>query len=162
VSADGGYGQAMSYSAGDGRVQLLRVIAEAADHLAVALGLLSSAYELLDERTAEQLEEQVFRPVQVAYGRIRRTYSEFAARYELPGREFAPGAEGAPARGLPGLVEGAVSEVQAADSELGTLQDSMLPVEVGDVELRAGLQDVRARLGGVAGAARSLMRTFGR
>ena len=152
----------MSYSSADGRRQLLDVVGKAADHLAAALGLLTGAYELLDERSGEQLEDQIFRPVQVAYGRIRRTYSEFAARHELPGREFVQAAEGAPARGLQGLVEGAVGEVLAADSELATLQDSMLPVEVGDAELRAGLQDVRARLGGVSGAARELMRTFGR
>jgi hypothetical protein len=152
----------MSFSAADGRTQLLKVVAEAADRLAVALGLLSGAYELLDERSAEQLEEQIFRPVQVAYGRLRRTHSAFAARSELPGRDFAPGPEGAPARGLPGLLDSAVAEVQAADGELATLQDSMLPVEVGDPELRAGLQDVRTRLAGVASAARGLMRTFGR
>ncbi|HEX9481110.1 MAG TPA: hypothetical protein VF927_03325 [Solirubrobacteraceae bacterium] len=152
----------MSYSSAEGRTQLLDVVGQAADHLATALGLLSGAYELLDERSAEQLEERIFRPVQVAYGRIRRTHSEFAARYDLPGREFAQGAEGAPARGLQGLVERAVGEVLAADGELATLQDSMLPVEVGDAELRAGLQDVRSRLTEVPGAARQLMRTFGR
>jgi len=152
----------MSFSTAAGRVQLLNVVADAADRLAVALGLLSGAYELLDERTAEQLEEKIFRPVQLAYGRLRRTYSEFASRSQLPGREFAPGPEGAPARGLQGLLEAAVGEVRAADNELGTLQDSMLPVEVGDEELRAGLQEVRARLGGVSGAARNLTRTFGR
>jgi hypothetical protein len=138
------------------------VVAGAADRLAVALGLLSGAYELLDERSAEQLEEQIFRPVQVAYGRLRRTHSEFAARSGLPGRDFAPAPEGAPARGLQGLLDSAVSEVLAADGELGTLQDSMLPVEVGDPELRGGLQDVRSRLSGVSPAARGLMRTFGR
>jgi hypothetical protein len=152
----------MSYSSPEGRTHLLDVVGKAADHLAGALGLLSGAYELLDERSAEQLEEQIFRPVQVAYGRIRRTHDEFAARYDLPAREFAQGAEGAPARGLQGLVEGAVGEVLAADGELATLQDSMLPVEVGDAELRAGLQDVRSRLAEVPGAARQLIRTFGR
>jgi hypothetical protein len=152
----------MSFSSADGRAQLLTVVGQAADRLAVALGLLSGAYELLDERSAEQLEEQIFRPVQLAYGRLRRTHSEFAARYELPGRDFAPAPEGAPARGLQGLLDSAVSEVQAADNELATLQDSMLPVEVGDAELRGGLQDVRSRLAGVSPAARGLMRTFGR
>jgi hypothetical protein len=152
----------MSFSAGDGRRQLLRVVASAAERLGIALGLLSGAYELLDERSAERLEAEIFRPVQRAYGRLRRTHGEFAARYELPGREFAPAAQGAPARGLQGLIEGAVGEVHAADSELATLQDSMLPVEVGDTELRAGLQEVRTLLSGVSGAAREMMRTFGR
>ncbi len=152
----------MSFSSAAGRTQLLAVVAEAADRLAIALGLLSGAYDLLDERAAERLEEEIFRPVQLAYGRLRRTHEEFAARSELPGREFAPAPEGAPARGVQGLLESAVAEVLAADGELATLQDSMLPVEVGDAELRAGLQDVRARLGTVPGAARAMMRTFGR
>jgi hypothetical protein len=152
----------MSFSSASGRVQLLAVVAAAADRLAAALGLLSGAYDLLDERAAEQLEDAIFRPVQLAYGRIRRTYSEFATRYELPQRDFEQGAEGAPARGVQGLLEGAVGEVLAADGELATLQDSMLPVEVGDSELRAGLQEVRSGLSTVPGAARGLIRTFGR
>ena len=152
----------MSFSAADGRTQLLEVVGRAADHLSVALGLLSGAYDLLDETTAEHLEEEVFRPVQRAYGGIRRTHTEFAARHDLPPRDFATSPEGAPARGMQGLLESAVGEVLAADGELATLQDSMLPVEVGDEELRAGLTDVRARLAVVPGAARQMMRTFGR
>jgi len=152
----------VSFSSADGRTQLLQVVGESADRLAVALGLLSGAYELLDERAAEQLEDELFRPVQLAYGRLRRTYTEFAARYGLPGREFGAAPEGAPARGLQGLVEGAVGEVLAADGELAALQDSMLPVEVGDAELRGGLQETRSGLAGVSSAARQMMRTFGR
>ena len=152
----------MAYSSADARRQLLDVLAAAADRLADALGLLGGAYELLDERSAEQLEAQLFRPVQLAYGRIRRTHAEFAARHGLPGRDFAPAPQGAPARGMRGLIDGAVDAVADADRQLGTLQDSMLPVEVGDVELRAGLEDVRATIAGVGTAARGLMRTFGR
>lgn len=152
----------MSFSDAAGRRQVLAVVAAAADRLAVAIGLLSGAYELLDEGSGEHLEDQLFRPVQLAYARLRRTHGEFAARYGLPGREFAPAPEGAPARGLQGLVESAVGETLAADSELGTLQDSMLPVEVGDAALRAGLQQARAGLGPVPGAARAFLRTRGR
>jgi hypothetical protein len=152
----------MAFSSADGRTQLLAVVGEAADRLAVALGLLSGAYELLDERSAERLEEEIFRPVQLAYGRLRRTHDEFAARYELPGRDFALAPEGAPARGLKGLLEDALAAVTAADGELATLQDSMLPVEVGDPQVRAGVQEVRAGLGSVSGAARGFLRTFGR
>ncbi len=152
----------MSFSNAAGRTQLLRVVGECADRLAVALGLLSGAYELLDERAAERLEDGLFRPVQAAYGRLRRTHSEFAARSGLHGRDFTPAPEGAPARGLQGLVESAVGEVLAADGELAALQDSMLPVEVGDAELRDGLQQVRLGLAGVSPAARQMLRTFGR
>ncbi len=152
----------MSFTSADGRAQLLDVIGAAADRLSVVLGLLSGAYDLLGEAAAERLEEEVFRPVQLAYGRIRRTYTDFAARHEMDGRAFATSPEGAPARGVQGLLEAAVGEVLAADGELATLQDSMLPVEVGDEELRAGLSDVRTRLAGVPAAAREMMRTFGR
>jgi hypothetical protein len=150
------------YSTAEGRAELLRHLASAADQLALALGQLSGAYELLDERTAESMEEQLFGPVQHAYGRLRRTYTEFAARYELPVRDFTAAPTGAPARGVQGLMEGATQSVAAADEELGTLQDSMLPVEVGDVELRAGLEDVRSRIAGVRASSRQLLRTFGR
>ncbi len=152
----------MSFTGEDGRAQILTVVAEAADRLAVAIGLLSGAYEMLDDASAEHLEADLFRPVQLAYARLRRTHGEFAARHRMPAREFVPAPEGAPARGLKGLVEGAVGEVLAADGELATLQDSMLPVEVGDAELRAGLQQARAGLGPVPGAARGFLRTRGR
>jgi hypothetical protein len=38
----------------------------------------------------------------------------------------------------------------------------MLPVEVGDPELRAGLAEVRELLGGLRARARELVRTLGR
>ena len=38
------------------------------------------AYEELDESRGDQLEALLFRPVQGAYGRLRRTHSDFATR----------------------------------------------------------------------------------
>ena len=55
-----------------------------------------------------------------------------------------------------------MSDVAAADGALSELQDSSLPTEVGDVELRAALSDVRERLTGVRRRARELERTLGR
>jgi regulator of protease activity HflC (stomatin/prohibitin superfamily) len=52
--------------------------------------------------------------------------------------------------------------VAEADSALSALQDSSLPTEVGDLELRAALTDVRELLGGVRQRARELERTLGR
>lgn len=152
----------MPYTSAEGRQEILDVLAGAADRLAVALGLLGGAYELADEHSAELLEDGVFRPVQLAYGRLRRTHAEFAARSELAGREFDAAAQGAPSRGLKGLLESAAGEVAAADQELAGLQDSMLPVEVGDVQLRASIEEVRGLLGGVGARTRELLRTFGR
>ncbi len=38
---------------------------------------LGSAYEQLDDQQADRLEEQLFRPVQRAYGRAKRTHAQF-------------------------------------------------------------------------------------
>lgn len=138
------------------------MLASAAERLNTALGLLGAAYELLDERTAEQLEEELFGPVQHAYGRLRRTSSEFAARHGLPGHEFPPSPEAAPGHGVHALIDDAVTECTHADVELGTLQDTMLPVEVGDRELREGIAETRSRVAPVPAAAQRLLRTFGR
>ncbi len=128
----------------------------------MALASLSEAYEQLDEQTADTVEEQLFRPVQIAYGRARRAHAAFAARHGLPGRSFEPAVAGAPSSGVKGFVDSAVQAIGDADRLLGTLQDSMLPVEVGDVELRADLEQVRALLDGLGARAHELMRTFGR
>ena len=50
---------------------------------------------------------------------------------------------------MKGLLERAVDCAIKADSLLVALQDSMLPVEVGDAELRAGLEQVRVLLGDI-------------
>jgi hypothetical protein len=38
----------------------------------------------------------------------------------------------------------------------------MVPVEVGDAELRAGLEQVRGQIGALSGRSRELLRTLGR
>jgi phage shock protein A len=152
----------MAYTTAEGRRQLLEGLAAAADEFAVAVAALTEVYEQLDERTADRLEEDLFRPVQGAYGRAKRTYTEFAGRYGLDARELTAPAAGAPARGVQGLIERAVERAAAADAEIAELQDSMLPVEVGDTELREALGAVRTMLANVRPAARELIRTFGR
>ena len=152
----------MTYAAADARQQILDVLAAVADDIARALADLGEAYEMLDERAADQLETEIWRPVQSAYGRVQRTYAEFATRYDLPSHEFAAQKPGAPSTGARGFVERAVSAASAADGALAVLQDSMLPVEVGDAELRAGIMEVRGLLGGVRGRARDLVRVLGR
>ncbi len=150
------------YTTADARQQLLDTVAEAADALGSALASLSEAYELLDEGNADRMEEALFRPVQTAYGRARRTHADFAARHGLPDREFTPAIAGAPSKGARGFLDSAVAAIGHADQLLATLQDSMLPIEVGDAELRADLEDVRSRLGGLGTRARELERTLGR
>ena len=64
--------------------------------------------------------------------------------------------------GVRGFLDSAVDSIGLADQTLAKLQDSMLPVEVGDPELRAGLEQVRELLGHLRARARELTRTLGR
>jgi len=152
----------MAYSAGEAREQLLDDVASATDQLALALASLGEAYEELDEQTADHLEEQLFRPVGHAYGRLRRTHAEFAQRYGLPGRTFERSSGGQHSGDPRVYVERAVEAIERADLGLAELQDSMMPVEVGDRELREGLSEVRETIAELPARARRLMRAQGR
>ncbi len=152
----------MPYTTADARQQLLDTVAEAADKLGAAVSSLSEAYELLDEHNADAVEEALFRPTQMAYGRARRAHSAFAERHDLPPRTFAAAIAGAPAQGARGFLDSAVAAIGDADRLLATLQDSMLPVEVGDQQLRADLEQIRSLIGGLGARARELERTLGR
>lgn len=152
----------MAYRAGEARQQLLDDVAAATDQLALAMASLGEAYEELDEQTAEHLEEQLFRPVGHAYGRLRRTHAEFAQRYGLPGRTFERSSGGQHSGDPRVYVERAVEAIEGADQGLAELQDSMMPVEVGDRELRDGLSAVRETIAELPARARRLMRAQGR
>jgi len=150
----------MAYSTADARQEILDVIADAADHIGVALAALGAAYELVDEAAGDRLESTLFRPVQVAYGRARRAHEAFAARTGLSARSFAQPAPGH--LDAHGQIDRAVTEARTADDLLAELQDSMLPVEVGDPELRAGLADVRELLSDLRARGRRFVSLFGR
>jgi hypothetical protein len=98
----------------------------------------------------------------MAVGRAKRTHAAFAARRGLTSVVAEGRPAGAPSTGAKALVERAVDAVAAADGALATLQDSMLPVEVGDLDLRAGLAEVRELVGGLRARAREVVRTLGR
>src|SRR5438132_12634523 len=121
----------MSYTTAEARQRLLDTLAEATDDIGFALASLGEAYERLDENTADRLERELFRPVQMAYGRAQRTHAEFADRHGLPSRTFEPRSPGAPSQGVKDLLENAMAAIGQADTTLAMLQDSMLPVEVG-------------------------------
>ena len=146
----------------EARQQLLDTLAEATEEIGFALASLGAAYEQLDTYHAEELEEQLFRPVQLAYGRARRTHTQFAGRHGLESREFGPSSAGLPSTGARGFIDNALVAVGKADTALAELQDSMLPVEVGDPELRAGLAELRSLVGNLAQRAREVVRTIGR
>jgi hypothetical protein len=152
----------MAYVTAEARQQLLDDLAAAIDAIGSALAALGAAYELLDEHTADRLEAELFRPIQAAYGRARRTHTEFAGRYGLPTRTFTPGNPGLPSQGVRGFLERAVDAVDEADETLVDIQDSMMPVEVGDPQLRAGLAEVRELVGSLRSHVRELVRTLGR
>jgi hypothetical protein len=152
----------MAYTTAEGREQVLSDLAVAIEHIADALARLGEAYEQLDEQHADVLEEQLFRPVQSAYGRAKRTYTEFASRSQLHARSFDAHSPGVQSQTVRDLIERAGDAAYDADQAIAELQDSMLPVEVGDPELRAGLSQVRETLSAVPARARDLVRTVGR
>lgn len=154
--------QLMTYTAAEGRQQILDALALAAEQIGLALAELSEAYEHLDEHAAERLEESLFAPVQAAYGRAKSLHKAFAQRSALPGKDFETPSQVAPSSSPKGSIERAVEAAVKADATLGELQDSMLPIEVGDDALRAGLADIRQRLADLRPRARELIRTLGR
>jgi hypothetical protein len=152
----------MAQTTVEARQQLLDTLAEATEQIGLALASLGAAYEQLDVNRADELEERLFRPVQLAYGRARRAHAEFAGRHGLTGRDFEPSSPGLPSTGAKGFIDNAVVAVGKADNALATLQDSMLPVDVGDPEVRARLAELRSLVGNVAREAREVVRTIGR
>jgi hypothetical protein len=152
----------MAYTSAEARQELLDGFAEAIERIGLALASLGAAYEQLDEHNADRLEAELFGPVQRAYGRAKSTYAQFAGRHGMPSRIFATPSPGVPSIGAKGFIDSAVNAAAGADSALSALQDSSLPTEVGDRELRAALTDVREQLGGVRQRARELERTLGR
>ena len=153
----------MAYTTLEARQELLDTIAEAASQLGLASACLAEAYEQLDEQSGDRLEEECFRPVQVAYGRTKRAHTAFADRHGLEAAAFEQQQPtGLASQGAAVFIQRAVEAVEAADRTLAGLQDSMLPVEAGDEELRAGLKTVREPLGSLPGKARAFLRVLGR
>jgi hypothetical protein len=153
---------AMAYTNAQARQQLLDALASAADEIGVALANLGEAYEQLDTYAAERLEDDLFRPLQTAYGQAQRLHAEFAGRYGLPTHAFEAAHPQVREHDAKGIMNTAAAAVERADAALAALQDSMLPVEVGDPPLRAGLAQVRVLLGDIRRRTREIIRTLGR
>ena len=152
----------MAYGTAQARKEMLDAVAAAIRELGVALAMLGAAYEQLDEHAADRLEEELFRPVQTAYGRAQRTYASFASRHGMPRRNFLPAPQPAPSTPVATLIDSAADHVAHADEAIAEEQDSMRPVEVGDQELRAGLADVRSTVDQFRTRARRLVSGYGR
>src|SRR5918995_5116975 len=93
----------------EARGQILDDLAAATDQVALAVACLGEAYEQLDESPADRLEDELFRPVQKAYGRSKRTHAQFAERFELKTRSFEPPSPPTGSPGAKALIDGAVS-----------------------------------------------------
>jgi hypothetical protein len=146
----------------EAREQILDDLAAVIEHLAVAGASLGQAYEGVSVTSADRLEDELFRPVQKALGRSKRAYTRFAEQAGFPARSFEQPSPGNANQGAKALVEQAVQAAAQADHRVAGLQDSMLPVEFGDPELRAALGEVRELLDGLPPAAREFLRTLGR
>lgn len=152
----------MAMTALEARAQIGDDLAAAIEQLALAVACLSAAHEQLDVDTADRLETELFRPLARAFGRSKRTHARFAQRHGLPKAEVVEPQPGRSPQGVKGYVERAVEAAGAADRRIAELQDSMLPIESGDAELRAGLSEARELLGELPAAARRFLRTLGR
>lgn len=152
----------MAYTSESARRQLIDELGQAADHLSSAINALGEAYEAADERTGEALETQLFRPVQGAYGRAQRTRSGFAERHQLIAEPLTPATAAAPSADPRVHLERAAAAVEQADQVIADMQDSMLPVEVGDREFREGLAEVRELIAPAPSDARRLLGLIGR
>ncbi|HEX3617075.1 MAG TPA: hypothetical protein VHU61_11090 [Solirubrobacteraceae bacterium] len=151
----------MGYTTEEGRTQILDDAGAAVDQLSIAIAALGEAYEHLDDDAGERMETELFRPLQGAYGQLKRTHSDFAQRSGLPGRNF-PAAPAPPPEDPRVSLEHAADAIQAADEMLAELQDTLLPVEVGDQELRGGLSGARTVIAPLPERCDEFVRTLGR
>ena len=152
----------MTVSTAEARGKILSDLSGAIAQLAFGTACLGEAYELLDDATADRLETDLFRPLQKAYGRAKRTQSAFAGRVGLEATALAAASPGLPSQGVKVFVGRALTAAGEADRRIAELQDSMLPIDAGDPELRAGLAEVRELLDGVPAAGGGFLRTLGR
>ena len=152
----------MGITTGEAKEEILEDLANAIEQIALAAGRLGDAYELLPSSAADRLETELFRPTQKALGRSKRAHAHFAEQSGIAPRSFEPPAAGARSQGVKGFLEQALTAAADGERRIAALQDSALPTEFGDPELRAGLSEVRALLATVPGAAREFLRTLGR
>jgi hypothetical protein len=152
----------MAITTAEARERILDDLATAVDQVALAIACLGEAFEQLAVGTADRLEVELFRPVQKAYARGQRSHAGFAERTGMPGRQFELPSAGPTSQGAKDLVERAAAAAAAADRIIAALQDSLLPLESGDPQLRSELSEVRELLAGITANARDFLRALGR
>jgi len=152
----------VAITSSEARQQILDELAEAIEQIGFAAGRLGEAYEALSVGAADRLEAELYMPVQKAFGRGKRAYTQYADRSGLSAHGFSPPPLGVPHDGARGWIAQAVEAAATADHQISDLQDSELAIEFGDPELRAGLSETRELLGRLPGAATNFMRSLGR
>ena len=152
----------MAFTTAEARDRIIGDLEAAEEELGGAIAALGEAFELLATGSADRLEDELFRPVQKAYVRTKRTRTGFAQRVSRETDEPKPKPIGPPSQGAKGFVQEAVAAATQADLILSELQDSMMPVEGGDAELRAGLSEIRELLSPIRVSAGTFLRTLGR
>jgi hypothetical protein len=80
----------MAYTTSEARQELLDSVAQAANGLGFASACLAEAYERLDEHSGNRLEAGCLRPVQLAYGRAKRTPHRVRAPPRVPAAGVEP------------------------------------------------------------------------
>jgi hypothetical protein len=146
----------------EARGQILDELAGATVQISFAVSCLGAAYELLDEASADRLEAELFRPAQRALARSKRAASGFAGRYGLTATVREAPSPGLPSQGVKIFVERALTAAGEAGRRIVELQDSMLPIEAGDPELRTALAETRELVDSLAPPARQFLSTLGR
>ena len=151
----------MAYTTAEGRTRILADMASAVSLLAAAVTALGEAYERLDDQAAERMEARLFRPLQGAYGQLGRGQREFAARTGLALPDTSAPSVRMPESARASL-EHAAGAIEEADAILAELQDSLLPVEVGDQQLREALSGTRSVIAPLPEVCDGVIRTLGR
>ena len=152
----------MAFTTVEARDRIIGDLEAAEEELGLAVACLGEAFELLATGSADRLEDELFRPVQKAYVRTKRTRTGFAQRVSQDTDEPEPKPPGAPSQGAKGFIQQAIAAASQADLILSELQDSMMPIEGGDPELRASLSEIRELLSPLRVSAGSFLRTLGR
>ena len=152
----------MPVSTREARERIVGDLGSAAEPLSLGVACLGEAYEQLSVMAADRMEAELYGPMQRAFGRTKRTRSQFASRTGIDVEEPAEPLPGRASQGAKSFVERAAGAASQADGLIADLQDTGYAIDAGDAELRAGLAEIRDLLGPVPGAARNFLRTLGR
>jgi hypothetical protein len=146
----------------EARTRIIEELGVATTQIGLSMAALAAAHELLDDASADRLDGELFRPLRRAYAQAKRARSGFGERHGLAAPEPEVESPGLPSQGVKSLVERAAVAAGEGSRLIAELQDSMLPIEAGDPELRAALAETRELVDGLALPAQSFLRTLGR